>query len=296
MKKVGLLLTVAFLATSQAGASPRFPHLSWSRPDASTTMTVTWMTDSMDEPTMVEYGIAAPGQFEAKGEVFKGNDALGAIHVVELTDLDPATTYKYRAGGTGNWSDTYEFTTAPDDPCEPFRFAAFGDNRPDTDWIPQFHWNPILAETAEAGPAFVLHTGDLVMDGGETVQWNTFFETSEPYTGYLPFMATIGNHDDGPGQGDGANFNQVFSFPRNQVTDTEDFYYFTYGNSVIVSLSTAGFSDGDPPYSMQAEWLDQVLSDNPKMWKFVFFHHPPYTSHLKMDLIFTEIEFPHPPN
>jgi len=294
-KQVSLFLALAFWAQA-AVALPRFVHLSWNKPDTATTMTVTWMSDSVNDPSFVQYGIAAPGQLEAEGTAFKGNDALEAIHSVEIEGLTPSTTYQYRVGGPGGWSDTYSFTTGPAGKCEPFRFAAFGDNRPDTDWLPQFHWNPILAETAETEPAFLLHTGDIVKKGKETDQWNTFFDNSEPYLGYIPFMATIGNHDDGPADGDGANYNQIFSFPTNPITGTEDYYFFIYGNAIFVSLCTQNFDEGNPPFSVQAGWLDQVLTQHPMKWKFVFLHHPPYTSHMLFDLIFTEFEFNHPPN
>jgi len=291
-----LATLTAFSFSSAVWASPRNVHVSWNTPDTSSTVAVTWMSDSTGDPSLVQYGTSAPGQFELEGTVFQGNDDLGAIHVVEISKLEPGTTYQYRAGGPGDWSDIHKFTTGPEGECAAFRFAAFGDNRPDTDWVPQFHWNPILAETAETNPAFLLHTGDIVMDGNATNQWNMFFETSHPYVAYLPLMAAIGNHDDGPGSGDQSNYNQVFTYPRNENSGTEDYYYFTYGNAIFVSISTQTEEGGSPPFSVQADWLDKVLTDNPRRWKFVFLHHPPYTSHLKFDLIFTEFEFNHPPN
>lgn len=293
-----VLTVLAVLIVPVAAASaPRFVHVSWSMPDASTTMTATWMTDSTDDSSRVQYGVDDVTENEVEGYAFQGNGELGAIHAVEMEGLDPDTTYLYRVGGlSGGWSGTYEFTTGPADKCTPFRFAAFGDNRPDTDWLPQVHWNPVLGETTDAGPAFFIHTGDLVKDGKETGQWNTFLETSEPYLAYTPLMATIGNHDDGPGDGDGANYNQLFSFPRNDVTETEDYYYFIYGNAIIVSLSTGSFTGGQPPLAEQAGWLDKVLSQHPAMkWRIVFLHHPPFASHLAFDWL-GGLELNHAPN
>ncbi|MBM4355844.1 MAG: metallophosphoesterase family protein [Deltaproteobacteria bacterium] len=291
-----IALSVAALLPLPALAAPRHIHVSWSHPDTSTTATVTWVSDSMGDPNLIQYGIAAPGQFELPAQLVQGNPGLGALHVAELSDLKADTEYQYRVGGPGGWSDTYKFRTGPDDLCSSFRFAAFGDNRPDMDWVPQFHWNPILAETVEAAPAFLLHTGDIVKDGKDTNQWNTFFENSHPYLAEIPLMACPGNHDDGPAPGDGANYNQLFAFPRNSYGSTEDFYYFTYGDAIFVSLSTISYEGGNPPFSDQAAWLDQVLTDNPRKWKFVFLHPPPYTSHAKFDLIWTQVEFNHPPN
>jgi uncharacterized protein (TIGR03382 family) len=103
-------------------------------------------------------------------------------------------------------------------------------------------------------------------------------------------MPTIGNHDDGPVDGDGAVYNQVFHLPRNTVTNTEDFYWFTAGNAIVVSLSSQTYEGGG--MGSQAAWLDQVLTDNPRLWKFVFFHHPVYTSSSLLGLL----DVSHPPN
>lgn len=277
-------------------AAPRFVHVSWSQPDAASTMTVTWMTDSVSDSNIVRYGIDSTDEFEAEGYSFQANGELGVVHVVEISDLDPDTTYLYQVGGpTGGWSGEYAFSTGVG-PCQQFKFAALGDNRPDTDWLPQFHWNPVLQETVNDGPHFIVHTGDIVKSGDETGQWNTFLESSEPHMAQYPVMPAIGNHDDGPADGEGANYNQVFSLPVNEVTETEDYYYFTYGNAIFVSLSSQTYTGGDYKFQEQAEWLDQVLTDNPAKWRFVYLHHPPYTSHLTFDLIFTEVEFNHPPN
>lgn len=279
-----------------AAASPRFVHVSWSQPDTATTMTITWMSDSVSDSSLVRFGVESTDEFQEEGYSFQGNGELGAIHVVELTQLDPDLSYVYQVGGpAGGWSGEYSFSTGVD-PCQQFKFAALGDNRPDTDWLPQFHWNPVLKETVADGPRFILHTGDIVKSGDETGQWNTFFETSEPHMADTPVMPGIGNHDDGPGQGESANYNQVFSLPVNDVTDTEDYYYFIYGNAIFVSLSSQTFSGGATKFQEQAQWLDKVLTENPAMWRFVYLHHPPYTSHLLFDLIFTEVEFNHPPN
>lgn len=292
-----LCFGLVVLAAQAALAGPRYVHVSWSAPDTATTLTVTWMSDSLSDSSLVQYGQDDAAENEMEGAAFQANDGLGVVHSVELADLEPATEYVYRVGGPGGgWSGEFGFTTGPAGPCAPFKFAAFGDNRPDVAWLPQIHWNPVLEETAQQGPAFFVHTGDIVKDGDDTGQWNTFFGSSEPYLSFLPFLPSIGNHDDGPGDGDSANYNQAFALPRNENSNTEDYYYFLYGNAIFVSLSSQTFSDGDPPFLVQAQWLDKVLTENPAKWKFVFFHHPIYSSHAKFDLIFTEVEFNHPPD
>jgi hypothetical protein len=289
-------LLFALLCTTALRAEVRNIRVSFSNPDTAHYAAIAWTTDSPNEANTLQYGYVAPGQFKALSETTPGPGDLGTIHVVYLEDLEADTEYQYRIGDAGNWSPTKTFHTAPEDPCVPFRFAAFGDNRPDADWLPQLKWNPILEETASVGPDFVLHTGDIVKEGKDVQQWKDFFNNSDPVLASLPLMASIGNHDDGPAEGEGANFNQLFVFPTNEETGTEDFYYFKYGNAIVVSLSSQTFGEGDTPFGMQAAWLDKVLTENPAQWKFVMMHHPPYTSHEVFDLIFTEFEFNHPPD
>ncbi len=292
---LAIFLLVLFASTTLQ-AEVRNIRVSYSDSDTAHVAAIAWTTDGANEANTLQYGYVAPGQFEVEAEVSQGPGDMGTIHVAHLEDLEADTIYQYRIGDGGSWTSTMSFKTAPDDPCVPFRFAAFGDNRPDADWLPQLKWNPILEETAAAGPEFLLHTGDIVKEGKDVQQWKDFLDNSEPVLASVPLMASIGNHDDGPAEGDGANFNQIFVFPTNEATNTEDFYYFLYGNAIVVSLSSQTFEGGDAPFAMQAEWLDQVLTDNPAKWKFVMMHHPPYTSHEVFDLLFTEFEFNHPPN
>ena len=295
-KTTGILALLLIVALPARAGTIRDVHLSYSHPDTATTMTMTWSTDSVADPSAVRYGVDGNLDDQVSGESFQGNGELGAIHVVELTGLTPDTNYTYQVGGPGEWSATFGFRTATDEPCTPYRFVVLGDNRPDVEWLPQIHWNPILAESVDDNPLFMLHSGDIVKDGDQTGQWRTFFESSGHFLANTPFMASIGNHDDGPGDGDGANYNQLFSYPRNSVTQTEDYYFFTTADAIFVSLSSQTFNGGAIPFQEQADWLDQVLTDNPRPWKIVVLHHPPYTSHLAFDLGFWDFEFNHGPN
>ncbi len=290
------VLSVTGLLTNTADGAPRFVRLSWTNPDASSSMTVSWTTDSGANPSIGQYGIHAVDEHTVHGTVSAPSGEMGVTHKVEFTGLLPDTEYRYRVGGAGMWSEERVFRTGPGNGCSPFRFIALGDNRPDTDWAPQLKWHPILEEAVNRDPRFILHTGDIVKDGKKRNQWVDFLANSTPYLARVPLMAAIGNHDDGPVEGDGSYYAHVFNYPRNDVTNTEDFYFFTYGDAIFVSISTQTFRGGTIPFQIQADWLDRVLTENPRKWKFVFLHHPPFASHAKFDLIFREYEFNHPPN
>jgi len=287
----------ALLLGGAAQAAPQFVRVSLTNPDdAGTTATISWNTPNGGAPTTVEYGLTSSYGSTATGTTVSTNGPVGEVHVVELTGLEPLTDYHYRVGGTGDWSGDFSFRTGPpaDKPgCEPVRFVAMGDGRSNDDYGPAPHWKSILAEAVAHQPHAIVLTGDQVNDGDDHEQWLHWLEDSAGPIASVPIMPSLGNHDDDQTEGDDAIYNKVFSVPTNIQTNTEDYYYFTIGNAIFVSLSSQTFDGGATPMAEQAAWLDQVLTENPKMWKFVYFHHPPYTGVLGLPGLF---ELNHEPN
>jgi hypothetical protein len=134
-------------------------------------------------------------------------------------------------------------------------------------------------------PAFLLHGGDLVPDGRRPRQWVHLLKTSTVISGSLPIMPCMGNHDDGPGEGERAYYNRLFHLPRADRalggSGTEDFYAFRYGHALFAMLSTETFvggKRGSPSrFAAQAAWLDRVLERTTALWKIVVLHRPIYT-------------------
>lgn len=255
-------------------------RLSYASPSATTTVAITWDSSRENDPSFVEYGEGDSLDQRAYGTVHQAPGDIGWTHEVSIDGLKPNSRYSYRVGGAGDWSPTYQFKTAPDDLCTPYNFVVLGDDRSDDDRGASPRWNGIFQESMNSNPLFILNSGDLVMDGQEPEHWKNWLSASDPYLAIAPHMPTMGNHDDGPGEGDGAYYNMIFQLPRNDVSNTEDYYYFTVGNAIVVCLSTQGFSYGSRPFQDQADYLDRVLTENPRMWRFVFFHHPIHTSYI----------------
>lgn len=275
-------------------SEPKYVRLSYTD-DTSTTINITWNTD-VDTESIVKFGKQSGNYTQTVlGTSFKANGALNFIHEVKLTGLEPSTTYYYIAGGTSDgFSKEGSFKTGPiqDTNCATFSFGYLGDNRPDPTFGGGENWPKILDQCAAHNPDFTINGGDLIIDGDQIDQWIKFLGWTEKVFNRIPFMPTIGNHDDGPGSGDSANYNQIFALPRSSGTygsNTEDYYYFTYGNAIFISLSTQTFKDGSIPFEKQAKWLDEVLTNNPRKWKFIYYHHPTYTKNVVFDIS-------HPPN
>jgi hypothetical protein len=270
-------------ASASATAAPKWIRLSIVH-DASQTMTVAWHTTAA-AGTKVQYGTDAANLTQpATGTSALGPGAFGTIHEAEMTGLSPGTKYYYRVGDDADgWSSVLSFVTAPPphQDCGKLRFVFLGDNRPDSILGMGDNWTSILAEAAKDNPLFVLNGGDLVYDGKENGEWVDFLNWTGGPTQYVPFMPSMGNHDDDSTSGDGAQYNKLFALPRSTgpgSSGTEDYYFFTAGHAIFVALNTQNFKDGTPAFQKQATWLDDVLTNNVRRWKFVFFHHPIYTS------------------
>ena len=266
-----------------AVAAPSYVRLSYTA-DPQSSMTVTWNTTGATAAE-VQYG-TAPSSYSktVKAKSLQANAGLGFIHEAELDGLAPSTKYYYIAGSTADgYSAEASFVTgpAPDTSCGNVKFAFLADNRPDPIFGGGDNWPQIMDQAAQNKPAFMLNGGDLVIDGDKIDQWLKFLGWTTTVAKSIPFMPAMGNHDTGPGAGDGANYNQIFALPRStgpSSSGTEDYYYFTYGNAIFAALNTDNYKTGSIPFATQAAWLDAVLTANPKKWKFVYFHKPVYTT------------------
>lgn len=288
--RVGALCVL--LAASVAQAKPQHMRVSWCGGDAGDTMCVAW-NDTDGGGLQVQWGFGNNLTEQTTATAWAAAAPVGTVYEAEMTGLKPNSDYNYRVGGGGGaWSAVNTFTTGPiqGDPCMPFKFAVMGDGRSQDDSGADPKWHTILAEAMEHDIALVVNTGDLVKDGDVPAQWKNYLETTDPMQASIPILNSMGNHDDDKVDGEGALYNQIFNLPRNSATDTEDFYYQTYGDAIFVALSTTTFKDDG--FAQQAEWLDTVFTENPRRWKFVFFHHPNYAS-------FGDVfgfEVGHPPN
>lgn len=270
------VLVVLLLALSNgasAADAPRWVRLSITD-DPSTTATITWNITG-NAPGEVQYGLTSAYGSKAQADPAVGS-SWGYIHTAVLTGLDSWKTYHYRAGNAADgFSPDHTFITAPSNQCARLTFVGLGDGRASGSGASD-EWPDVIEGAAGEDPAFILYGGDFVEHGGEAAQWNDFLDKSAPFMPLVPIMGAIGNHDVGPGSGDGANYNQVFAFPRNGVNNTEDFFSFDYGSVHVASVSNSSFRDNN--YQMQAGWLDNDLAATDRVWKVVLLHMPPYSS------------------
>jgi hypothetical protein len=167
--------------------------------------------------------------------------------------------------------------------------VAAGDGRGgESFWDPGFvsrHWDDIAAQILADEPLLMLYGGDIVHEP-ETEQWAEWFEVSEMLTSQVPVMPAIGNHDDGPGSGDGQWYNKMYALPKGGAGEldssvdpdgdgVEDMWAIVVGNTLLVTLSTEGI-DVDVQHDFLSDVLDTWRSQVD--WVFLQFHRPLWSS------------------
>lgn len=124
-------------------------------------------------------------------------------YAASLTDLEPGTTYQYRAVMGSETSETFEATTAPAAGESGFSATLFGDHgisdpnnlgqRAD-DAIPE----KVIETTQELDPDLHVCAGDVAYANGKPSTWELYFSEFEDFFSSTPFLTVPGNHEAEP--------------------------------------------------------------------------------------------------
>lgn len=166
----------------------------------------------------------------------------------------------------------------------PFRFVAYGDTRfhdpKDTDAANPPVRQALVKAIAEANPAFICFTGDIVYNGNDKDDWKVWdSETSIWREKKIPVYPALGNHDLHGSEKDAlGNYFEHFPDLKNSR-----FYSVRAANALILVIDSALEELSGP----QGRWLVDQLDHVPIDVDFVFImdHHPPYTSSSDMKLM-----------
>ena len=209
--------------------------------------------------SVVEYGESLP----LKEKVAESKNA--AIHEVTIRGLKPNTKYLYRvstleADGKTLEGKVLQFMTAVDEDSA-FSFGIIGDTQKNpkmTAQIAKLIW--------DRHPHFVIHVGDVVDNGPDKDEWvHELFGPCQELFSRVPVFPTIGNHEKNH-----ANYYQYFSLPSPKY-----FYRYHYGNADFFVVDS---NKSLKPDSEQYKWLDAELGKSTAVWKFVYHHHPVWSS------------------
>lgn len=193
-------------------------------------------------------------------------------HQYRLKNLDPDSCYSY---SVLRWRERWgsgKFCTAPEVNYIPVHFLIVGDSGFGT--AEQYR----IAELMRIFfPTLVLHVGDVIYPSGQAKLFDKFFFM--PYGEIIkntPFFLTLGNHD--IETDNGKPYFDAFDLPVNNKTFTEQFYSFEWGNILFIALDSNSVIRLDTIGKIQLEWLEEILSTSNHRWRFIFLHHPVYSS------------------
>ena len=231
------------------------PYLQFPTRDS---LTVMWES-SVPGTSLVKYGTRVP--LTEKAESKTGV----TVHEVPLKGLKPETNYFYQTETT---DPSGRILTSPVltgmtavEPTSAFSFAIIGDTQKNpqiTGKLARMMW--------DRRPHFVMHLGDVVDNGPDKKEWvEELFRPSAELFSRVPVFPCIGNHEKNDPQ-----YYQYFSLPAPKY-----YYQYSYGNADFFVVDT---NKSVRPNSEQYQWLDRALGASTAKWKFVYHHHPAYSS------------------
>lgn len=252
-------------------------------------LAVNWRTDQTVSSGFVEYALATAGpEFTTlKTRVEAKKQALTTKHLEEPTvsahyfsagidNLTPAQKYVYRVGTDGAWSEWYQ-VQMPDINSGKLSFIYFGDAQNDLKSM----WSRVIREAYKTIPQvdFMLHAGDLINRHDRGLDWGEWFYAGSFIHATIPSVMTPGNHEYGKGVILSPQWRPQFSLPLNGPKGLEETCYaINYPNLKVISLDAEQIDESPYYLKKQAQWLDSVLTHDPRTWTAITFHYPVFST------------------
>ena len=197
------------------------------------------------------------------------------------TNLKSNTTYSFRVGKNGAWSEIGSFSTAKNSK-DKFSFIYFTDPQANTDdmfYISQKTTHSAMNMYPNAN--FWLSCGDLIETSGTTNsewEYEQFFSTQQDIWYKKPFAPVTGNHDKSGNKNFSYHFNtQVTPFDSAKATTPGSVYSFVYGDALFMALSYEDYSVAGYLDSLSNWMKKQVAAHTDVRWRIAFYHKTMFT-------------------
>lgn len=210
-------------------------------------------------------------------------------HKAVAEGLTPNTTYAYRVGVDGYWSEIGVFTTASDQK-EPFTFIYMTDSHiMNQEYVDAARLcaNAVAEYAPEA--KFCVFPGDFVETGtnrNSEWEWERWFdEALRPVIKQMPIVPTDGNHDDSENLNYTYHFNTDNQFKENAAVKPQfdgTTYSFVYGDVLFMVYSLQDYWKG--AYSLSnctstyltndvGDWFREQVEKHPEAkWRVALVH------------------------
>ena len=257
--------------------------------DAKTTMTVTWRTCldvSVGYCLYKEIGSENWLRCDAENHIFESDIDVSRIFSAHLPALKPGTKYVYTCGSDENRSKEFTFETEHEN-CTRFSFLLISDQQVCEPFdVPDYSgFNRFLKDVLKKHPdvRFIYTGGDNTDCGQHEQQWNGMFSGCVDVIESIPYMMTMGNHDNRGFQKytqeacEGRFYAEPATFFNTQFSGayacngpagwTPENYTFDYGNC---HFTVYGVNE---PVLVN-EWSAKDLKNCDKTWKIASYHFP----------------------
>ena len=274
---LGTIYAFPFLENAITSPAPKYVRQVITA-DSTSSRTISWQTDPTDAPQFIEYKPLNSETMIKKQAITKilttdlGNFQL---HSLTLTELIPNTTYRYRVGSDGAYSDWYTLSTA----AKESNFSAL--IFPDSQCSDYTVWGDTVTSAITAHPTtqFFINMGDLVDNGASFYQWQAWLEGAKPLLPLIPIAPIEGNHEAYSLEWEftlPTLYLALFDLPQNGAKDLlGQTYSFDYGDVHFVVLDSQEKElDAYQPdlTAKQIPWLNQDLAATTKKWKIILIH------------------------
>jgi len=257
----GTAVKPAFITAQESS-----PHLIWGPYLTLTSATGTTINVKTDIPSLVTVDYATDAHYQAYGEYdMTATDGISAaFHRVALTGLEPGSLYHYRIVLDGALSDPFHFRTFPE--SGPFTFVVYSDTQDQLPTFSQLERHKLVADriAEEEDVLFVIHCGDLVNNAANLSDWDRYFAAGAAMMANITVYPALGNHE-----ANHTNYYEIYGVPQWYSFDCADAHF-----SILDTNSGAWDRMAE-----QSSWLaDDLAGASGSLWRFVAFHHPPYSS------------------
>ncbi len=244
---------------------------------------VTWQTESEGCP-ILEYTTADDIRF-TKATVTKGKceGGMGAFrNRAKFHDICIGKSYLWRVGDeSGIYSDIFK-TQFPLHSDDKLTFLVVTDTQDEEHHGTWMKYPTIDALNRIPEAEFIIHTGDMVQEGGNAGMWRMMTENTSDFFLSKPVAAISGNHD--YWRGYLHNYRNILDhhyyidYPP-QDTSNGIYYSFDCGPAHFTMLSSGDSMETDNRGVLdgQLEWAINDIKSTDKKWKFVCVHNPFYS-------------------
>ncbi len=262
--------------------------------DPLSSVAVNWRTDTTINQAVVELARATDGpQFAGESERYPvrteklkvappDDPAVTAhYHAATFSGLASGEKYVYRVGdGEEKWSEWFQFQMPSED--QKLSFIYFGDAQNDVKSM----WSRVIREAYKTMPEidFMLHAGDLINRHNRDIEWGEWFHAGDFLHASVPSVMTPGNHEYGKGVELSPQWQPQFNLPTNGPQGLEETcYQINYPNLKLISLNAEQIDESETFRDAQVQWLDSVLTNDPRQWTAITLHYPFYSTNPRRD-------------